>query len=407
MSIEYRSISESELAAFETAEDSAYSNSPSPDDRAAFKPLFDYDRSLAAFDGSQIVGGACYFSLGLSVPGSEAAAGGVTFVFVTPTHRRQGIVTQLMRRQLESMHAEGISIAALHAAESVIYGRFGYGAAAHTETLEIERSHASFRTPVTPSGKFRLVSDEEATQLFPAVYEEYREQTPGLFSRDEKWWGLRLRKPGSKSGSPGWMKLVYERDGQPVAYAVYVVNLNWQNALPLSRLQVEEIAYADEESYRAIWSYLFGVDLIKSIRAYAPVDPPIWWMLSDPRRLDRRTRDGLWVRLVDVPAALAGRRYSTDGILVLRVEDDFCTWNNGTYRLESASGEVTCEKTGDDPDLTIGVSALGSAYLGGSSIHTLAKAGLIEEHTEGSLTRADAMFSWHTTPMTSAPEPLT
>ncbi len=407
LNIEYRPITESELAAFEAAEDSAYSNGPSPDDRAAFKTLFDFDRSLAAFDDDQIVGGACYFRLGLSVPGAEIPAGGVTFVFVVPTHRRRGIVTELMHRQLAAMREEGIAVAGLHAAESSIYGRFGYGAAAHTETVEIEQSHANLKSPVQPAGRFRLIDDAEAARVFPTVYDSYRSYTPGLFARDEGWWNLRLRKHGNREGSPGWMKVVYERDGQPAAYAVYVVNMNWQNAIPQSQLQVEEIAFVDSESYAAIWQYLLNVDLIKSIRAYASVDPPIWWMLSDPRRLNRSTRDGLWTRFTDLPAALAGRKYMLDGSIVIEVKDEFCPWNTGVFRLAASTGDASCESTGDAPDLTIGSAALASVYLGGSNLHTLANAGLVHEHTNGALARATAMFSWHTAPMTSAPEPLT
>ena len=407
MGIEIRPITEAELPEFEAAEDSAYSSGPHPEDRAAFKPLFDYERSLAAFDDGRIVGGACYFRLGLSVPGNEVDAAGVTFVFVVPTHRRRGIVTRLMRRQLDAMHDEGIPVAALHAAESSIYGRFGYGAAAHTETLEIERTHTHFSEPIRPPGDFRLVDDEEAGRLFPQVYEKYRLQTPGLFTRDGNWWNLRLRQHGRESGAPGWMKLVYERDGKPTAYAVYGVNLNWQDAMPQSQMQVEEIAYADEEGHDAIWRYLFGVDLVKSIRAFASVDPSLWWKLADPRRLTRRTRDGLWVRPVNVLAALASRSYLSDDTLIMRVIDEFCPWNDGVFRLESSGGSAKCEPAQAEPDVTVVASALGAVLLGGSNFHTLAKAGLAEGHTKGAVTRAQAMFSWHTAPMTSAPEPLT
>lgn len=407
MTIEYRKLTESDLDAFEAAEDSAYSSGPHPEDRAAFREVFDYERSLAAFDNESIVGGACYFKLGLSIPDGQVNGAGVTFVFVVPSHRRKGIVTELMRRQLDMMRAENIPVSALHAAESGIYGRFGYGAAAHTETLEIERAHAGFAEPVRPAGNFRLVDDNEAAQVFPAVYEKYRATTPGLFARDALWWKLRLREHGKSSGSEGWMKIAYERNGEATAYAVYDVNLNWENALPLSRMQVEEIAYVDNKSYAAIWHYLLSVDLIKSVRAYAPVDPPIWSMLADRRRLNRLTRDGLWVRVVDVPAALSARSYLSEGSISIQIQDSFCSWNEGTYRLESSDGKVSCEPTDAKPDITLSAATLGAIYLGGSNLHTLAAAGLVEEHIAGAISTANAMFSWHTAPMTSAPEPLT
>ena len=177
--------------------------------------------------------------------------------------------------------------------------------------------------------------------------------------------------------------------------------------MPQSVLQVIEMAYSDDESYASTWHYLLNVDLIKTIQAYTSIDPPIWWMLSDPRRLIRRTRDGLWVRLVDVSAALARRQYMVNGDLTIKVEDDFCPWNAGVYGLESSGSDAHCERSNDTPDITIEASALASAFLGGANLHTLARAGLVNEHTDGAIARANTMFSWHTAPMTTAPEPLT
>ena len=406
MPIEYRPINETQLTAFFTAEAAGYTFPFSHDDQEAFRNTFDFERSLAAFDGRQIVGGACYFDMDLSVPGGSVPSGPVTYVFVRPTHRRQGIATEMMRRQLTQMHEEGIVLGALHAAESSIYSRFGYGSAAPTEVIEIEKTHASFARPVKPEGRFRILDDREAMIHFPRIYEHYREITPGLLSRSQPWWQLRLRKPGQKEGSPGWYKVVYERDSQNRGYVIYNADLNWQNAIPQSKLNVIEMAATDEEAYAAVWSYLLNIDLIKEISAYAGLNPPLWWMLADPRRLSRRTRDGLWVRILDTVAALSERKYAADGTVTFEVDDNFCPWNTGTYRVESNDGESACERVDGPGDIAISPSALASCYLGANDFHTLAVAGLAEERTPGAIGRASSMFRWSVSPMTSAPEPL-
>ena len=407
MPIEFGPVTEPELTAFFAAEASAYSSGPSIEDETPFGRLFDFGRSMAARDGRQIVGGSVYYRLDLSVPGVKAPAGGVTHVFTVPTHRRQGILTEIMRRQLQMMHSEGIVLAGLHAAESSIYGRFGYGPAAPTEVLEIERGHARFRREFTPAGSFHLVDDDEAMDLFPDIYESYRTSTPGLFSRDDEWWRLRFRAPGRAQGSPNWLKAVYKRRGRPLAYVIYSLKSEWVDAVPRSTLNVIEMAYGDPESYAAIWHHLFGIDLVRLLHIYSPINPLIWWMLADPRRLTRRIRDGLWLRLVDMPSALFTRQYLRNANLTLRVEDTFCPWNDGTYRLESEDGNATCARTDSSPDLVVSADALASCYLGANDFHTLAAAGLAEEQSRGALSLASAMFGWHTPPMTSAPEPLT
>jgi len=406
MPIEYRPINETQLSGFFAAEATAYTWEPNADNEEAMRETFDFKRSLAAFDGRLFVGGACYFDMELSVPGGSVPAAPVTYVFVTPSHRRQGIVTELMHRQLNQMHGEGIVVAALHAAESSIYGRFGYGSAAPTEVIEIEKSFAKFTRPIAPEGSFRILEDREALTAFPRIYEEHRERTPGLLTRNQPWWRLRLRKSGRKEGSPGWVKVVYERDGQNRGYVIYSADHNWQDSLPQNKLNVIELIANDDEAYSAIWSYLFNVDLVKDISAYSGINPPLWWMLADQRRLSRRTRDGLWIRLVDVETALNERVYSVDGSLKIKVEDDFCPWNTGTYLIESTDSVSHCERVDGEPDIVTSSAALASCYLGANDFHTLANSGLAEELTSGSLALASAMFKWNVSPMTSVSEPL-
>jgi predicted acetyltransferase len=103
--------------------------------------------------------------------------------------------------------------------------------------------------------------------------------------------------------------------------------------------------------------------------------------------------DGLWVRLVDVPRALEARTYEREVDVVLGVQDEFCPWNAGTWRLSAGPSGASCEPTDRQPDLVLDVRELGGVYLGGPSLARLGAAGLVEELTQGALATTSAAFT--------------
>ena len=266
--------------------------------------------------------------------------------------------------------------------------------------MHIARPYARLRNVVPWSGSCRFVSREEALGTWPAVYEEVRRETPGMISRSHDWWACRhLPEQEWPHGPYSSSFLVqYEEEGRPRGYVRYRIHEQYEQGSANSQILVVELVAATGAAYSALWSYLFGVDLIGAIACdWARVDEPLLHMLEDPRRLIRRTQDTLWVRLVDVPHALATRRYATPGRLVLAVRDAFCPWNEGTYVLEAGTEGAACGRTAASADIEIEASALGALYLGGQRLRSLARAGIARGSTEA-LQRADAMFSWDPAP---------
>src|SRR6185503_18593563 len=102
-------------------------------------------RALAAYDGDEPVALTGAYRFDLSIPGGELPCAGVTWVGVIPTHRRRGILRDLMRRELEDVHSWGEPIAALWASEAAIYGRFGYGHAAPNGQAKSDRARFALR----------------------------------------------------------------------------------------------------------------------------------------------------------------------------------------------------------------------------------------------------------------------
>ncbi len=401
MSIDVRPTAPEEFDAFVAANAAGFSADINRERLEETRQIFELDRMLAAFDGEEIAGTTAIFSFDMTVPGGALPTAGVTWVSVKPTHRRQGVLTDLMRRQLSDVRERGEAVAALWASESVIYGRFGYGLGAEAVALEIEREHTRLAHETPACGRTRLIDREEALASWPAVYDRVLPTQPGMYSRSETWWKHKALPEidlGSRGGFSGRFYVQYEEDGEPLGYARYRVRGGNQDGLPNGTLAVQELIAATDGAYAALWRYAFGVDLIGTIEAHLRrVDEPLVWMLADPRRLVRHPHDSLWVRIVDVPAALEGRRYASEGRLVVDVRDSFCPWVEGRYGLEGGAEGARCRRTDAEPDITLESADLAAVYLGGARLRTLRQAGRVQGEPEA-LTRADAMFSWDPLP---------
>lgn len=370
---------------------------PPPDEEflERFVRILPHERMHAAFENGQIVGGAGAFPFELSVPGGSLPCAGITAVGVTPTHRRRGVLRSMMDTQLRDVHERGEPIAALWASEETIYGRFGYGIASWAGELNVPHEWDAFAEPLEPAGTTRFVTPEEARELFPPIYEAVRRERPGMTSRDAAWWEIRLlRMPDEEKSTPRRF-VVLELDGEPAAYAIYRTHFSFDGGSASSRLVVREALGATPGATAAIWRFLLDVDWMAVVEtSLAPPDHPLLLLLANNRRARYRMSDALWVRLVDLPAALSGRAYGEGGPLVLEVRDAVCEWNDGRWRLEG--GE--CSRTDDEPDLALDVAALGSAYLGAVSFTELRAALQVEELREGAVKRADAVFAWRPLP---------
>jgi predicted acetyltransferase len=374
------------------------------EDLPVFEPNIELDRALAAYDGERVVGTAGIYSFRLTVPGGELPAAGVTMVGVHPTHRRHGILRAMMRAQLEAIRARGEPIAILWASEPAIYGRFGYGLAAFRGSFELARTRAGFARSVPSEGSLRLVERAEAERLFPPVHDAVAAARPGFVSRSPAWWSAEFfhdPERWRRGGGPAFL-VVHERDGAPDGYARYRIHGEWDERGPKGALEVIEALALTAAAERELWSYLCSIDLTATIRASnVPVDTPLRHLLADQRAMGLTVGDALWLRILDLPAALQGRTYAAGGRLVLEVDDDFGGAIAGRWLLEVGAGSVApgsvapgarVTRTDADPDLALGAAELGAVYLGGTTCGDLARAERVRELVPGALDRADALF---------------
>lgn len=351
------------------------------DSRQRFEAMFDYDRTFAVFEGDDIVGTGSAFSLGLTVPGKrEVPMGGTTIVSVQPTHRRRGILRQLMGRHLDEVAERGEPLAGLWASEATIYGRFGYGPATYSYETRIDGPAVTFREPPNESARLRFIGVDKAGEVLPQIYETARLKRAGMLTRSEEWWAhRRLADPeSSRGGKSSQRYLVCEIDGEPAGYATYRQKSNWEDSLANGEVEVLEVITNDGEAHRALWSFLTNIDLFPRISFWnLAMDDPLPHVITDGRRVRGFPSDALWVRLMDVPEALQARRYEMDGSVSFSVTDDFRPETNGTYRLEIENGTANCEPSNGEAGVVVDIGVLGHLYLGGGNTQGMAAAGRI------------------------------
>lgn len=384
-----------EPRAFLEAGEIAFSERVRDEDVPPWEAIFEPDRAIAAYDGDRIVGTAGILSFELTVPGGVLPAAGVTLVGVQPTHRRRGILRRMMRDQLDAIHDRGEPLAILWASEGSIYQRFGYGLGTMRTRLSAERERSAFRLPHLPSGTTRFVEVDEARRLFPAVHDAVLPQRPGMFARTPAFWDAEFfhdPEHWRRGASEAW-HVVHEAGGDPDGYARYRVRDQWDDTGSRSTIVVVELMATNPSAHLDLWRHLLDIDLMARLEAWnVPGDDPIILSVAEPRRLGIGVGDGLWLRIVDVSSALAGRRYRGDGRIVLEVADEFCPWNDGRWKLTVEAGIPFVEPSTEAPDLACDVADLAAAYLGTFSFAQLADAARGRELQPGGIARADALF---------------
>jgi predicted acetyltransferase len=388
LGVEPAPITPDEVPAFVEGVYSSFHNDVPPHHEERWKRVLEPERVLVLRDRGRIVAGTGIFSRRLTVPGGEVPVAGVTLVGVRPTHRRRGLLTALMRRQLADVHEAGReAVAALWATEPVIYGRFGYGIATLAAPLDVNKREA--RLGRTAAAQVELLAPADALDAIRGVHDAVRPTVPGMLDRPGPWWEDRLRD--HESDRDGYRPLrAATAEG---AYALYSVKPSFTEDRPSGEVLVREVLAADADGRAAIWSFLLGLDLTTTLTwPLAPVDDPLPHMVANVQDVRVRLADALLVRLVDVPRALSERGYGEPFEVVFEVADEVCPWNAGRFALRWDGSTATCAPTATPAGLELGVVDLGAAYLGGTTLDQLARAGRVRELRSGALAVASRAF---------------
>jgi len=366
---------------------------------------FEHRRMFGFKVGRRWVSTCGDFARRLVVPGgAEVPTAGVTVVTVHPPFRRRGLLTRMMRHQLEEIARRGEPLAALWASESLIYGRYGYGPASTRAVLSGTNRRLAFLPGVDTTGSVDEVSREEFLRVAPGLHAAMRGDRPGTMARDDVVWEFAVFDKEFARGGASEMRYVlhYDEAGDADGFATYRFKEDWHEE-PAGEVRIKEVWAEDPGAYAGLWRYLLDLDLARTFRLWsAPVDEPLRHLVADARAVKTELTDNLYVRVIDVAVALGARRYAAGVDLVIEVSDPVLPANTGCWRLvtDGDPGGSTAEVTRvtDRPDVSMGVLELGSIYLGGVALADLHRADRVVEHTPGAVAAASTAFGWHRMP---------
>lgn len=398
MNIEYRNATEKEWPNFGKAVSRGFGSHPPSDSQShdRWATFFKVVNSVGAWDGDEIVGTSGSFKADTTVPGgAKLPAALVTIVTVAATHRRQGILTNMMSRLLQGAHERGEPIATLWASESVIYGRFGYGMAGQHYDAKIASGDAEFAHTPGIKGTVRYADRKRIREVGPGIWDRAAADRPGMPEREDGKWQSDHPLPEDESKpEKRSFYAVYEEGGRADGYVSYKTERK-PGGGDKNDLRIRDMIAATDAAHAALWKFILGIDLIDEVTYETmPFDDPLWWMLADPRQLKREPYDAIWLRILDVERTLSARTYSDRIDLVFAVEDEFCPWAAGSYRLTAdGSGKAECRRTEDAPDIVVPAATLATCYFGNAKFADLARAGRATENTPGAFLQADRAFA--------------
>jgi len=401
MAVEIRTIKPDEAVAFRRAVRQGFYVSETSDDAGwATEILDDVDRAYAAFDRESIVATLRSFATDVTVPGGATVpAGALTAVTCRSTHRRQGLLTQMISADLSASKDTGERFDILIASEYPIYGRFGYGPATVHAKWELDTTRTLFRE--AGEGTVEYVDNETFRKEAPAVFERVRLSRPGMITRNALRWDVLadLRRAPEEKPWTGFRVLCRDADGVAQGWASFKTDDNWTDRQPKMTANVPDLCAVTPAAEARLWRFLADLDLVLSVAAEdRPGDELLPFLLTNARAAKQvESGDFVWVRVLDVPAALEARSYSKHGRVVFEVTDQLGL-ANGRYVLDASTDGATCAPTDETAELTLPVHTLGAAYLGGTRLATLAQAGWLDEHVEGAVARADGLFTGAITP---------
>ena len=385
-------LTAADMDAFEAACHLAFHEVAHPEDIAMWQRVTDPERTVGVREDGELVATGAVLRRELTVPGATLPVAAVSGIGVVAGHTRRGHMGKIMRRLLDDAHEAGEPVASLWASEGAIYGRFGFGLATRAARYDLQIDRVALRADAPlPQSRVQTLEPAAALERLKPVYDRVRTGVPGMLDRRGDWWEKRIHDPVHNRDGSGPLRAADQPgpDGEPAGYALFAAKADWDDHGPAGSVNVRELVAETPEARAGLWRFLLGLDLVRTLRwRLAPDQDPLVHLVTGNDAINRRVGDGLFVRLLDVDAALSARTYATDVDLVLGVDDPFCPWNSGRHRLRGGR----CEPTEDAADLALGAEALGAIYLGGTPLTALAAAARVRELRPGALAEAATAF---------------
>ena len=350
--------------------------------------------SLCAFDGPRLVSTYSTIPFTMRANGNAVPMGGVSTVGTLPEYRRRGLMSRITLQAFADMRERGQGVAALWASQAAIYQRYGYGMVTVMRNYQVDITDIDFHDGDGGTSEVERLGIATGYDLVKQVYIGFIAHRMCYLHRGRPLWHNNAFEDIDAEG-PVHIALSRDGDGAPDGYMVYTLRHDRHDHPSRSQeIRIRDLAWLTPGAYRSLWSFVKRHDLVGSVRwNNAPADDPALEFFLEPRLLNARDDEGMWLRIVDVPMALAGRGWDADGELTLGIaEDRIAPWNVGTWRLGVSGGTAEAGPAGGDADIVLPVKALALLYAGRRSARELAALGMLEGGPDA-LRRADALFA--------------
>ncbi|AZI58929.1 GNAT family N-acetyltransferase [Nakamurella antarctica] len=398
-----RTITDDELPAWTAAVSTGFFRTTGDAGAELRRAWMELDRTWGAFDGAEIAATARSFPTSMTVPGGNGIdVSALTAVTTTSTHRRRGLASRLVHADLVAAKERGEIASVLIAAEWPIYGRFGFGPSTESQRAVIDARAGRLREPI--AGSVEFIERAVAREIVPPVYDGHRVRYVGEIQRLPHFWDLELGvvvDPAWPAPKAGFFVRATDGDGAS-GLVSYSYEDKEKGRVPASEVTVNFMFAPNPTVEALLWQHLLALDLVATITVgEMPADSVLPWLLTDGRHVQFQHRsDFHWLRPLDVPKMLTSRAFHASGSVVLEIIDSL-GFTGGRYALDATPSGATCVATTASADLTMGVAACGSLYLGGHRLRTLAAAGLIDVHSQGAADVLDSLLHSPTAPFSA------
>lgn len=310
----------------------------------------------------------------MTVPGGEIDMWAISGVTVATTHRRRGIARALLEGELRAAASAGIALVGLTVSEATIYGRYGFGSALPAVRYTIDTRRAGW-AGFKPTGRLEYREPADLADDLAAAHERDRGSRSGRIPGwPERWQGF----AGLSAAETDRDKVrgVRYLDDAGDVQGVIVYALEERGGTFRYALRVRALFADTDDARAALWRFAVQHDLVDEVTADLQTpDDPLPWLVADPRGVTQEIHDHGWLRIVDLPRALAARRYAAPLDLTIRIDDPL-DFTSGVWRVRvDGEGVATVEPGDGEPDATLGIAALSSMYAGGVRAGTLRGAG--------------------------------
>ncbi|MFT4147642.1 MAG: GNAT family N-acetyltransferase [Micrococcaceae bacterium] len=313
-----------------------------------------------------LVGTAGFFPSNVNLGNAIVPMAAVTEITVDATHRGQGVLHEMLAALENDDAFSAYPVVGLTASQATIYGRYGFGPAVYLSEYTIDTRNLAFSNLVDTANSVRFLPREKFLEVLPPLYDAYQKVTPGVVSRSMARWKFELEWPESVDTQLELHALVHEHGFARFHYEEQ-----------RKKLVVDEICTTTPEAYYALWQTLCGHNIQKELNYSGPTRSPLPYVFKDFRALETKSYyDFLWLRIRNVKAVLEATISRNTGSVILQLKDSYGT-ESGVYTVHFANGTISCEKSSEEPELTMDISILSMILLGEIAASALYQAGRI------------------------------